>query len=57
MEHCGLCEDFPCRTFLELRDPNMSDEEMRESLEARQAALRRRSEIGTDKWLLEVSSC
>lgn len=54
LEHCGQCEVFPCKIFLELRDPNMSDEEFRESLKERQEALRRRTEIGTAKWLLEV---
>ncbi len=56
LEHCGLCEEFPCKGFLELKDPNMSDEEFQQSLEARQKALRRRTEIGTKRWLLEVSS-
>jgi hypothetical protein len=56
LEHCGLCGDFPCRIFLELRDPSMSDEEFQESLKARQESLKRRTEIGTEKWLLEVSS-
>lgn len=55
-EHCGLCEDFPCETFLELRDPNMSDEQFQESRKARQESLKRRTEIGTKRWLLEVSS-
>ncbi len=56
MEHCGLCGDFPCKIFLELRDPNMSDEEFQESLNSRQEALKRRSEIGTEKWLIEILS-
>jgi hypothetical protein len=56
LEHCGLCEDLPCKMFLELRDPNMSDEEFHESLKARQEALRRRTEIATEKWIMEVSS-
>jgi len=55
MEHCGLCEEFPCNIFLELRDPNMSDEEFQKSLETRQETLKRRMEIGTEKWLQEVS--
>ena len=55
LEHCGLCEQFPCKSFMGLRDPNMSDEEFQNSLKSRQIALKRRSEIGTDKWLLEVS--
>jgi hypothetical protein len=53
LEHCGLCPDFPCRIFLELRDPNMSDEEFRTSLADRQKELKRRSEIGTRAWLQE----
>ena len=55
MEHCGLCEDFPCKIFMELRDPNMTDKEFQESLKARQDALERRADIGTEKWLREVS--
>ncbi len=31
-----MCVDFPCKIFLELRDPNMSDEEFQKSLAARQ---------------------
>jgi hypothetical protein len=55
IEHCGLCADFPCGTFLSLRDPSMSDEQFQESLERRQSALRRRAKIGTEAWLQEVS--
>lgn len=55
LEHCGLCGEFPCKMFLELKDPNMGDEEFQESLKARQEALGRRSEIGTDNWLVEIS--
>ena len=53
LEHCGLCADFPCPVFLEMRDPAMSDEESRKALEARQAGLRRRKKIGTQRWLAE----
>ena len=53
LEHCGLCDEFPCKAFLELRDPAMSDEEFRESLEERSGSLRRRAEIGTLQWLFE----
>ncbi|MDY6987112.1 MAG: DUF3795 domain-containing protein [Thermodesulfobacteriota bacterium] len=56
MEHCGRCGDFPCKIFLGLRDPNMSDEEFDKSLETRQEALKNRAEIGTEKWLLETPS-
>jgi hypothetical protein len=55
-EHCGLCDGFPCEVFLELRDPNMSDEEFKTSLEERQRSLKRRTQIGTDKWLQEMCS-
>ena len=53
LEHCGLCADFPCKVFLEMHDPSMSDDEARKSLEARQADLRRRGQVGTDEWLKE----
>ncbi len=56
LEHCGLCEDFPCRTFQEARDPAMSDEETQNLLKERQEALQRRTEIGTEEWLLEMSN-
>lgn len=55
LEHCGLCQEFPCKTFLELRDPSMSDEEFQKSLDSRKKSLERRIELGTEKWLLEVS--
>jgi len=55
LEHCGLCTDSPCKVFLEMRDPSMSDEEARRSLEARQADLHKRKQLGTDEWLREKS--
>jgi len=54
-EHCGQCDDFPCKTFLELRDPSLTEEEFKESLEMRKKELKRRVEIGTDNWLKEKS--
>ena len=54
LEHCGLCEEFPCDSFLELRDPNMTDEEFERYLDERHKSLIRRTEIGTEKWLREV---
>lgn len=54
-EHCGQCDEFPCKAFLDLRDPDMSDEEFRKSLEQRKNALKRRTEVGTKEWLQEVS--
>jgi hypothetical protein len=38
-----------------MRDPSMSDEEARRSLEARQADLHKRKQLGTDEWLREKS--
>jgi hypothetical protein len=55
IEHCGLCEEFPCELFTSLRDPNMSDEEAENSVRARQENLRKRKEIGTEVWLREKS--
>jgi hypothetical protein len=57
LEHCGLCEDFPCKSFLQLRDPNASDEEFRKSLDEKQKSLKGRAEIGTQRWLQEMSAC
>lgn len=56
LEHCGLCAEFPCKKFLELRDPNMSDEEFQQSLDGRQKDLKRRMEVGTSQWLKDKSS-
>ena len=53
LEHCGLCEDFPCETFRELRDPSVSDEEFEKSLSQRQGELKKRRELGTEQWLSE----
>jgi hypothetical protein len=55
LEHCGLCAEFPCATFLSLRDPSMSDAQFEASLERRKAALLRRVEVGTGAWLREAS--
>ncbi len=48
LEHCGLCPDFACQTFLALDS----------ALEGarRYRALTRRAEVGTDAWLEEVAS-
>jgi len=54
LEHCGLCDEFPCKIFLELSDPAMTDKEAEESLLARKNTLRRRKEVGTEKWLGEI---
>jgi len=56
MEHCGLCDELPCGTFLSFQDPALSPEEAKQSLLKRQNDLFRRKEIGTERWLEEISS-
>ncbi|MFA5364990.1 MAG: DUF3795 domain-containing protein [Candidatus Bathyarchaeia archaeon] len=51
LEHCGECNEFSCQTFMEMRDPSLSDEEAEKALLARQNELVKRKEIGTKKWL------
>ena len=51
LEHCGLCSELPCKTFNELRDPSLRDEEADEALFVRENDLITRKEIGTEKWL------
>ena len=55
LEHCGLCNEFPCGIFITLRDPSLSEEEAEKALRDRQNELIRRREIGTEKWLEEKS--
>ena len=38
---CGDCAELPCKTFLEQKDPNSSEEEHRKSIEVRVKALGR----------------
>jgi hypothetical protein len=51
LEHCGLCDDFPCETFASLRDPSLTDEQFEESLKERKRSLTLRREMGTEAWL------
>lgn len=53
LSHCGECEDLPCEVFLQLKDPNLSDEAFAASLKDRQTQLLRRKEVGTERWLAE----
>jgi len=53
LEHCGLCSELPCKTFLALRDPSLSDEEAEAALVLRQKDLVKRKRIGTEQWLKE----
>ena len=50
-EHCGLCSDFPCSTYLDLKDPSdpKADLHKRQTIES----LKHRTEVGTRRWLEE----
>ena len=39
-EHCGKCSELPCEMFRNMKDPNSTDEEHRQSLIDRAARLR-----------------
>ena len=61
LEHCGLCDQFPCNTLMmtpnpcmAFIEPGMDNEKLRKSLKKKKESLKRRAEIGTDKWLLEI---
>jgi hypothetical protein len=43
LEHCGLCKEMPCARFTQIKDPNTTEEQDRECLKARVAALKRRA--------------
>lgn len=53
IEHCGLCDEFPCETFTSLRDPSLSDEDAEMLLWMRRQNLLKRKEVGTETWLKE----
>jgi len=55
LEHCGLCNEFPCEEFNQLRDPSLSDKEAQKALLQRQKDLISRIEIGTKNWLKQKS--
>ncbi|MCK5018837.1 MAG: DUF3795 domain-containing protein [Candidatus Peribacteraceae bacterium] len=44
LEHCGQCDEFPCKIFIDLKDPSMSDEEFEKSLNARKNELTKRKD-------------
>ncbi|MDD3647621.1 MAG: DUF3795 domain-containing protein [Candidatus Dojkabacteria bacterium] len=43
LEHCGVCEEFPCKLFINHNDPSLSREEARKENERRQEVLRKRA--------------
>lgn len=38
--HCGDCAELPCSTFREMKDPNSTEEEHKESLKRRVETLK-----------------
>ena len=38
LEHCSLCDEFPCETFVGLRDPSLNEEEAEEAWSKRPLA-------------------
>ncbi|MCE5348181.1 MAG: DUF3795 domain-containing protein [Bacteroidales bacterium] len=40
LKDCGDCSDLPCKMFMEMKDPNSTDEEHQKSLKMRVALLR-----------------
>ena len=53
LEHCGKCEEFPCKLFLSYTDPNLTPKEAEAENKRKQKALRRRAKIGTEAWVKE----
>ncbi|HMK47329.1 MAG TPA: DUF3795 domain-containing protein [Methanocella sp.] len=48
-EHCGCCKDMPCPKFVEIRDPEMTDEQVIQCVEDRkQVLLKRAGEMGKE---------
>ena len=39
-KNCGGCADLPCQLFLEMKDPDMSDEDHQKSIQTRVLRLR-----------------
>ncbi len=35
LKNCGDCDDLPCKMFVELKDPNISEEEHKKMMEKR----------------------
>lgn len=40
--HCGFCDEMPCERYTRFRDPDMSEEELMESLRKQKEELTRR---------------
>jgi hypothetical protein len=55
LEHCGLCSEFSCKTYLDMKDPEDPEADLHKQQNIE--SLRRRVEIGTEKWLEEMEAC
>ena len=53
IEHCGLCDEFPCARF-DVNCGHIPEELFRRNRDWMIRALRRRAEVGTLAWLREV---
>jgi hypothetical protein len=52
LEHCGLCRELPCQTFLSCHEDSISDEEAKEKyFDPMQKELKLRKKIGTEAWV------
>jgi hypothetical protein len=40
LKDCGGCKDLPCKLFLEMKDPNSTEEQHREGIKLRVARLK-----------------
>ncbi|MPM11174.1 hypothetical protein SDC9_57513 [bioreactor metagenome] len=38
--HCGQCDQLPCKTYFDMRDPSSTDEQHQESIKNRVEVLR-----------------
>jgi hypothetical protein len=51
LEHCGLCDNFPCDMFNKFHDPALGPEEANQAVLNRIKDLLRRKELRTIEWL------
>ena len=51
VEHCGLCNNFPCETIISQFDPNNPRGEQEAIFRIGQLTIR--AKIGTDEWLIK----
>lgn len=51
LEHCGLCDEFPCKLLLNHNGTSLSKEYAIKSNKKRQKELRERAKIGTKEWV------